>query len=267
MLLSKYYNSSAKTITVPKNFNNKLVNLPIDLKILIFEENLEEIDYSQFNKNIGHVNCYDDSCPRNLPDSLTVLRLGYFFDQNVDNLPKNLLDLTFGANFNQNVDNLPTKLTNLTFGDNFNQNVDNLPKKLTHLIFGLFFNKKVDNLPNSITHLTFGYEFNQMIDVLPNSLIQLTVGYNFNQKIDVLPNSIKQLGFFSNSLIKNDIYSFIKIIDIFFLNDDTNNNYLTNIPSNIEKIRINKKSKVKFIKKIPFGCTVTDFDDNILLEN
>ena len=45
-------------------------------------------------------------------------------------------------------------------------------------------------------------------------------------------------------------------------NYDEDNYNLNNIPPNIKHIKINKPDKIHFIKKIPFGCIVTDFYDN-----
>ena len=121
-MLEKYYNKKTNTLTIPLNFNEELKDLPSDTKIIIFEEDYNKREYSQFN-------------------------------QLVDKLPNNLTHLTFGCYFDKLVNNLPNFLKNLTFGDNFNQKVDNLPNILIYLTFGYCFNEKVDNLPNNLKQL------------------------------------------------------------------------------------------------------------------
>ena len=119
---------------------------------------------------------------------------------------------------------LPNSLTHLQFGKYFNQPVDNLPSGLTQLIFGKYsdFNQPVDNLPNSLTHLTFGDDFHQPVENLPNKskyfdeyqqkyvettgLIELRLGNHFNYPINNLPNSLKILKFGDNLIIQLIIF-------------------------------------------------------------
>ena len=37
------------------------------------------------------------------------------------------------------------------------------------------------------------------------------------------------------------------------------------MPPSIQEIKINMKDKIKYLKKIPYGCIVKDENDNILL--
>ena len=87
------YNNITKILTVPYTINNELKDIPEDIKVLIFEEQLYKC--------------------------LSV------FNQKVDNLPPKLMQIKFGNNFNQRVDNLPNNLIHLTFSEKFNQGVDN----------------------------------------------------------------------------------------------------------------------------------------------
>lgn len=91
------WNDETKTFTIPYNNKCKLDYLPENTKILIFEENLNIKEYSQFNSS-------------------------------VDNLPKSLQHLQLGTNFNKPVENLPESLQYLMFGEKFNRPVDNLPE-------------------------------------------------------------------------------------------------------------------------------------------
>ena len=168
-MLEEYYNVNTQTLTVPLNFDDELMNLPLDTKIIIFEENNNKNGFSKFDKS-------------------------------VDNLPNSLTHLIFGRCFNQSVDNLPSKLTHVTFGHFFDQKVDELPNSITHLAFGHNFNQKVDNLPNNLTHLTFGYWFYQSVDNLPDTLTHLTFGYYYNKPMNNLPSNIKEIRVCGNQL-------------------------------------------------------------------
>jgi hypothetical protein len=142
------------------------------------------------------------------------------FNQPVNNLPNSITHLTFGVYFNQQVD--ATRKNEIFTGAPKNKIVfdgDNLPNSITHLTFGVAFDKPVDKLPNSITHLTLGTNFNQPVNNLPNSITYLRFGYCFDQLFDKLPKSIKKLGFTSNNKIKNNIPENIENIEIVFFNN------------------------------------------------
>ena len=122
--------------------------------------------------------------------------------------------------------------------------------------------------------LTFPYDFNKELCDLPlnTKVIIFEEDYSkkqhslFNQPVNNLPNTIKELGFFSNSNIKNNIPEFISNIKILFRNNDEYNQQIDNIPCHIKKIIINK-TKVHFLKKIPFGCKIFDENDNEIIFN
>ena len=101
-MLEEYYNKKTNTLTIPFNFNEELKDLPLDTKIIKFEEDFYKEENSRFNQLVD-----------NWPNYLTHLTFGYYFDQFVDNLPENLTHLTFKYNFSQSVDNLPLNLKQL----------------------------------------------------------------------------------------------------------------------------------------------------------
>jgi hypothetical protein len=90
MILNEYYNKDTKTLTLPYDFNEELIDLAIRMQIIIFEKNYKNNQYSIFNKSVN-----------SLPNTITHLTFGYSFNQKVDNLPKDLTHLTFGRRFNQ----------------------------------------------------------------------------------------------------------------------------------------------------------------------
>ena len=280
------YDEEKRILTINYEFNKKLKNLPLDVKEIIFSENISYNQRSRFNQpinkddlpqNITHLTFgsqFNQSVD-NLPKKLTHLIFGAYFNKPVDNLPENLTHLTFRCDFDQTVDKLPKNLTYLSFGDRFNQQINNLPKTLTYLSLGVYFEQSINNLPNTLTYLSLG-GFNQPIghqecdDVncprnLPINLTHLAFGYPFNQKIHNLPKKINTLKFWAHHGIKDNIPEQIeKIIIVFDLpNDDTQK--IDNIPTNVKIIEINYPKKMRYIKKIPFGCNVIDSENNILL--
>ena len=144
-MLEKYYNVETKTLTLPHNFDEELKDLSSNTKIIIFEDDTIGPFYSIFNKSVD-----------NLPNSITNLTFGRYFNQLVDATRKN--KIFTGAPKN-----------NIVFDG------DNLPNSLTHLTFGFSFNKSVDNLPNSITHLKFGWNFNQQVNNLPMNIKKIKI--------------------------------------------------------------------------------------------
>jgi hypothetical protein len=178
-MLEQYYKKETNTLTLPYYFNEQLCDLPLNIKVIVFEEDYNKYQPSQFNKPVGHQECEDINCPRNLPNSITRLTFGSYFDQQVDYLPNSITHLIFGSKFNQSVNYLPNSITHLTFGYWFNQSVNNLPNSITHLTFSFnsIFNQQVDNLPSSITHLTFGSCFNQPLNNLPINLKEINFDY------------------------------------------------------------------------------------------
>ena len=89
-MLEKHYDTEKKTLKIPFYFNEELKDLPSNIKIIIFEEDYDKIEFSKFN-------------------------------QPIDNLPSSVLRITFGSVFNQKI-NLPCGLRRLTFGHHFQKN-------------------------------------------------------------------------------------------------------------------------------------------------
>ena len=120
--------------------------------------------------------------------------------------------------------------------------------------------------------LSLPYTFNEDLFDIPlgTEKIICIEDYNkyeysmFDKIIDNLPNSLIDIGCFSHSNIINNIPNFVEYICIYFYNIDEYNKEVLNIPCNIKQIKINDKKKIHFIKKIPFGCIITDFGDNLI---
>ena len=135
-MLEQYYNKETQTLTLPHDFNKELCNLPLNTKVIIFEQDYNKRQYSLFNQPVN-----------NLPDSIT--------------------HLTFGRHFNQPVNYLPNSITYLTFGEYFNQPVDNLQNLITHLTFGWEFNKPINNLPTSVREIAIPHNKTYLLKKIP----------------------------------------------------------------------------------------------------
>lgn len=175
-----------------------------------------------------------------LPDSLTHLTFGEYFNRAVDNLPPGLTHLTFVSAFNKAVDNLPQSLVELTFGDSFNQPVDSLPPSLKLLRFGLMFNQPVDNLPKTLTLLELREAFDQPINNIPKTITTLRIlSMGYCKPITTLPNLLHfQVGmqieghFEQASVVKAKLPdSLITVAGNFFTLE-----MLQNLPPNLQKI-------------------------------
>ena len=136
----KYYNNITKTLKIPYEFNEELKDIPDDAEIIIFDQDYQNVEYSNFNQEIKE---------NVLPDSLHTLTFGIRFNQEIKDsvLPDSLHTLTFGTRFNQEIKEnvFPDSLHTLTFGWDFNQEI------------------KENVLPDSLHTLTFGGYFNQIL--------------------------------------------------------------------------------------------------------
>jgi hypothetical protein len=51
-MLEEYYNKETNTLTLPHNFNKELCNLPLDIKVIIFQQDYCKIQYLKFNQKV-----------------------------------------------------------------------------------------------------------------------------------------------------------------------------------------------------------------------
>jgi hypothetical protein len=174
-----------------------------------------------------------------LPEQLTQLKFGYYFDQPVSGLlPKQLTHLTFDTWFNQPINNLPDNLIYLKFGTYFNRPIQ-LNLELTELVFGESFNKPI-LLNSKLTRLEFGTCFNQPVE-LPKQLTHLTIGHYFNQPIE-LPCSLIHLT--HHNYASKNIYKLPKSLKILELSDD-DKDLINNLPDELEELVLGFKFNLK----------------------
>ncbi len=84
-MLEQYYNKETQTLTLPYDFDEELCDLPLDTKVIVFEEDFIKKQYSKFNKPVDY-----------LPNSITHLSFSWEFNKPVDKLPNSIIHLTFG---------------------------------------------------------------------------------------------------------------------------------------------------------------------------
>jgi hypothetical protein len=103
----------------------------------------------------------------------------------VNNLPQTLTHLTFGCYFNQSVDKLPETLTHLTLGDKFNKSVNYLPKNIKNLKL-MCDNNLINKLPDHIKKLYVVFyaqeKFNKNIINLPTTIDEIVIENEFYKK-------------------------------------------------------------------------------------
>lgn len=100
--VNNFYNIKTKTLVV--NFIENSLSFPLDIKCLIFKNNIKDQEYRKFH----HL---------------------------IDNLPASLTNLTFGKHYNSSIDKLPSNLIYLTFNNNFNNVKEYLPKTLYYPLY------------------------------------------------------------------------------------------------------------------------------------
>ncbi|GAM19438.1 hypothetical protein SAMD00019534_026130 [Acytostelium subglobosum LB1] len=137
--------------------------------------------------------------PSSLPRSLTSLRLGGEFNQEMmdDVFPTNLRTLTFGSKFNQPIGfiRLLPNLTSLTFGNCFSQPLskDCFPPSLKTL--GLSFGRPLNpnTIPDSLTSLVLGNNITVNDGRDLNNVTNLAVSSQTHLNINVKGSSVKNL--------------------------------------------------------------------------
>ena len=172
----KYYNNITKTLTIPYDFNEELKDIPNDTKIIIFDENYKNKEFSKFNQEIKE---------NVLPVSLHTLIFGHTFNQEIKEnvLPVSLHMLTFGWNFDQEIKEnvLPISLHTLGFGFNFNQEIKEnvLPKSIKNICLWSHCNL-INNLPLWIEEVyiifaEWNEKYNKEVNNLPITLEKINI--------------------------------------------------------------------------------------------
>ena len=53
-MLEQYYDKETSTLTLPHDFNEELCDLPSDIKVIVFEQDLYKDQYLSFDLQVGH---------------------------------------------------------------------------------------------------------------------------------------------------------------------------------------------------------------------
>ena len=113
--MEKYYNSKTKTLTLPNNFNKEIDKIPEGTQKIIFCDDLFLGKYSIFNQKIDR-----------LPNSITHLTFGYYFDQKINNFTY-IEHLHIWSNYKY-INFLPNIIEQLDiYYANYNNKINNLP--------------------------------------------------------------------------------------------------------------------------------------------
>lgn len=260
--------NSLMNITFGNNFNQLVDNLPISITSIKFGYNFDKkINFRKlvnlthldlgimFNRKLDYFenDLHNSKIKKLLPKSLQYLKLSR--DLNIvklPKLPKKLKEIHFGEKFNNSINKLPDSIETIYFFDIsiFNCEISKYPINLKKLVFGKSFNKPLNNLLNGLEYLEIGYKFTHDLHFIPKSVRELCI-LPTNPAIDNIPEHIETL------IIKFCIYDSCYGI--------TYNKFISNIPPTVKKIKINYKHKISFITKIPFGCIITDLNDNSII--
>lgn len=178
-----------------------------------------------------------------LPQSLTTLHLGAFFDSQLEVgcLPPTLTDLNVGLKFNQKIQALalPSRLLKLHLGFSYDHTfeVGVLPNSLTSLIFSELYKSFIvpNVLPSNLQVLKFGLFFSQenLTDILPQNLKELRLHGQYNKIINIhsLPLSLNVL-----AICDECFYNSVKFCFPNINNNDNNNNTQLLVPPNLLKL-------------------------------
>ncbi|KAN0033493.1 hypothetical protein ACTA71_007180 [Dictyostelium dimigraforme] len=279
------FNSSIETNSLPSNLNSIIFggncfNQKFDFSDL---EKLETIIFKHYGFNIPLETC-------KLPPNLTSLAfdrcfnrpipVGYFlkfplkslafggYDWPIKDqtLPSTLTSLNLGvsSHLGSFINSLP-QLETFVLGSRFNGKLEigQLPNSIKTLSLPGY-NKTIDKdvLPSNLISITFGNLYNQPFEnnTLPSSLTFLDLGKHFNQKFNIgtLPNSITFLSLASYSYQHHFPVGSLPLslkelrIHSYYFNQDFSSSFDDYFTFSLEKIYINKYSKLTHILNVNF---------------
>ena len=128
-----------------------------------------------------------------LPHSLTILILSYFYNRKLPKLPNSLLKLKLSFDYDQPLPPLPNSLKYLFLGSRFSHSLTELPASLTYLSLSHYFNQQLPRLPDALLELKVHCKCNIQLPELPNSLTCLEISDEYTRQLPELPNSLKVL--------------------------------------------------------------------------
>ena len=219
----------------------KILLNTVNIELIKLPDNLEEIIISEPNFN---------SPINNLPPNLKILKFEnnltkkFKFSQPLNNLPLSLEELRLCKKFTHPVENLPENLKILELYDNIDNDhyLDNLPIGLEELIIHNFNFEKINNLPPNLKILKIidieNYNKNKIIFNLSSKLEKL-----FTTNIEIISNIID-----SNYPINIEELHFIHNENVNYCYE-LKDEHIEIIINNILKI-INNKNMFKNLKNI-----------------
>ena len=260
-------NNNITSLILPRNLeilncvNNPLSRLEFGMKF-----NKLIITYDEKKHYISIYNIFSNYCY--LPNTITYLKFGSHYNQDISNLPDTIEYLFLGINFNQEINKLPNNLTHLHFDflSVFNNSLHNLRhcSKLSHLELHKNYELSLNLSSTTLKYLTLGSKYNQEI-ILPHNLISLKTGYSFNQKLDNLPQTLNYL--YLNLMYEQEINTLPEnIILIEFTSNSNFNKTIDHLPNRLQHLRLCSNFNHK-INNLPNTLTYlelgTDFNHNL----
>jgi hypothetical protein len=206
---------SITNIIFGKSFNQSIDNLPTNLKYLkldsVFENSLDnlpdsiieleiykispliplkklpnsllKLTFVYFNRPIGHADCSDISCPKNLPIGLVELVLGGF-NYPLNKLPESLRFLTVSTDSDLSLGEIPRGIKNLSLFSSNSDVYNSIPKTVEILTIDLRiinFIVKVNPEIKIVNVINFTPKKNKYLSRIPQEKINLIK--KFNNKI------------------------------------------------------------------------------------
>jgi hypothetical protein len=220
-----------RKLTFGDKFNCPIINLPLNLKTLIFGESFNQyidnvlpasIEYLKFGTNFTN----------GIISTQTLISMNYFIDKDILDKLKNLKKLHTKVNVINNIEIKSDSITKLELTFNYNSRslnlitknlrdvkiygyiaknystsiLGNLPNGIKKLTIDCKYELHLENLPNSLESLTLGRNLiNESLDNLPENLLELIIEGKSIQSLNNLPKSINRIIFPFNSPTKNKI--------------------------------------------------------------
>lgn len=155
------------------------------------------------------------------------------YDNVTDNLPNNISSIRFGTYFNKSINYLPNNLMYLVLGKNFQKRIDNLPNSLISIrIDSIIYKHSIRNLPKLLIKITINVKYNKLILPSNNCVIIQTDLFSKSHATNIM-NHFKMILFYSNPQSKY-ITNSIKIN----YNNNLKKYYLMLINNNVNLAKI-----------------------------
>jgi hypothetical protein len=174
---------------------NKEIKLPSLLTHLYVGEAFRQVIKIPYS--LTHLDWQCDHRLPHLHDTITHLKLGYWFKYEIQILPPRLKYLWYYCV--SRLSQLPKELIYLRVERYYSHTIDHLPDSLIKLEWRC--NIKLPKLPSKLAHLSLTHCFKQNVHELPSSLTHLEIAWYFKRTICALPDNLLHLKWFCNLMM------------------------------------------------------------------